>query len=215
MSKRNYHIINMDTWERKMHCSIFRNSFDPHYCVSFNLDITTFYHEVKKQGLPFSLTLIYEVAKCANQIENFRYRFKDGEVVLYDRIGTSFTHLGKGEDLFKQINVDMQDSLEKYISEAQMAISSQNVYFTAPPGNDVFIFSAIPWISFNNISHTYSGNKDGASPMFDWGKFIREENRIILPFSVQVHHSFVDGIHIGKFAELLQARLNQAINITY
>ncbi|MDM5124736.1 chloramphenicol acetyltransferase [Aeromonas encheleia] len=31
----------------------------------------------------------------------------------------------------------------------------------------------------------------------------------MLPFSVQVHHSFVDGIHIGRFLEKLQAALNE------
>lgn len=30
----------------------------------------------------------------------------------------------------------------------------------------------------------------------------------MLPFSVQVHHSFVDGIHIGKLADSLQNQLN-------
>ncbi|MEL7568599.1 MAG: CatA-like O-acetyltransferase [Dehalobacterium sp.] len=31
----------------------------------------------------------------------------------------------------------------------------------------------------------------------------------MLPFSVQVHHSFVDGIHIGKLANSLQNYLNR------
>ena len=30
----------------------------------------------------------------------------------------------------------------------------------------------------------------------------------MLPFSVQVHHSFVDGVHIGKLAEKLQQFLD-------
>ena len=30
----------------------------------------------------------------------------------------------------------------------------------------------------------------------------------MLPFSVQVHHSFVDGVHIGKLAENLQRYLD-------
>ena len=30
------------------------------------------------------------------------------------------------------------------------------------------------------------------------------ELKIRMPFSVQVHHSFADGLHIGQFAEKLQ-----------
>jgi chloramphenicol O-acetyltransferase type B len=31
---------------------------------------------------------------------------------------------------------------------------------------------------------------------------------MLLPFSVQVHHSFVDGLHVGKLADTLQAYLD-------
>lgn len=40
--------------------------------------------------------------------------------------------------------------------------------------------------------------------MIDWGKYFTRDNRVILPFSVQVHHSFVDGVHIGRLANVLQ-----------
>ncbi|WP_341467042.1 CatA-like O-acetyltransferase [Clostridium transplantifaecale] len=43
----------------------------------------------------------------------------------------------------------------------------------------------------------------------DWGKYFERDGRVILPFSVQAHHSFVDGIHIGKLIDLLQKYLNK------
>jgi len=84
----------------------------------------------------------------------------------------------------------------------------QKEYFTGPLGNDVFQFSPFPWVSYTHISHTNSGKKDNATPLFDWGKYFERDERWILPFSVQVHHSFVDGIHIGKLADSLQKYLN-------
>lgn len=62
--------------------------------------------------------------------------------------------------------------------------------------------------SRKNISHTNAGKKDNATPLFDWGRYEKRMKKIMLPFSVQVHHSFVDGVHIGKFAENLQLYLN-------
>lgn len=70
---------------------------------------------------------------------------------------------------------------------------------------DVFQFSAFPWVSFTHISHTDSGKKDNATPLFDWGKYYEKDGKILLPFSVQVHHSFVDGVHIGKLADKIAA----------
>jgi chloramphenicol O-acetyltransferase type B len=30
-----------------------------------------------------------------------------------------------------------------------------------------------------------------------------------MPFAVQVHHAFIDGIHIGKFADKLQRYMDE------
>ena len=121
----NYKIIDEKTWERAMHCMVFRNSIEPQFCVTFEADITNFKEKVKNQGLSFTMAMVYAVCKCANEIEEFRYRFLDGK-------------------------------------------------------------------------------KDIATPLFDWGKYYEKNGRIMIPISVQAHHSFVDGIHVGQFVNRLQ-----------
>ena len=149
------------------------------------------------------------ISTCANDIEEFRYRFVDGQIVLYDRINTSFTYMNKETELFKVVNVEMQDTLESYVAVATQKAINQKEYFTGPLGNDIFQFSPIPWVSYTHISHTNSGKKDNATPLFDWGKYFERDGKWILPLSVQVHHSFVDGIHIGKLVDSLQNYLNR------
>ena len=166
-----YQIIDEKTWERAIHCAIFRNSVEPAFCVTFEADITNFRRMVKEEGLSFTLAMVYAVCKCANHIEAFRYRFVDGQVVLYNKIDTAFTYLNKDTGLFKVVNVPMLDD--------------------------------------THISHTNSGKKDNATPLFDWGKYYEKDGRIIVPISVQAHHSFVDGLHIGRFVEELQRFLNK------
>ena len=203
-----YKIIDETNWKRALHCQIFRNSMEPSYCVTFELDITNFLEKVRAEKRSFTFSLIFIVSKCANNIEEFRYRFLDGKIVLYDRINTAFTYLDKDTELFKVVNVDMQDTLEQYNLVAARKVENQIDYFTGPLGNDVFQFSPMPWVTYTHISHTNSGKKDNATPLFDWGKYFDRDGKKILPFSVQVHHSFVDGIHIGKLADSLQNYLN-------
>lgn len=204
----NYQEIDMTTWKRAMHCAVFRNSVQPQYCVSFSLDITHFLQEVRAHQLSFTFALVYAASKCANEMEEFRYRFVDGKVVLFDRIDTSFTYLDNKTELFKVVNVAMQDNLRDYIQLAKSTVEQQKAYFTGPLETDIFQFSAMPWVSFTHISHTDSGKRDNATPLFDWGKYFLCDGRVLLPFSVQVHHSFVDGIHIGKLAARLQEFLD-------
>lgn len=203
-----YKVIDEATWKRALHCQVFRNSIEPCYCVTFELDITNFLSKIRALKYSFTFSLVFLVSKCANDIEEFRYRFLDNHIVLFNRINTAFTYLDKDSELFKVVTVEMQDTLEEYVAIAAQKAANQKEYFTGPLGNDVFQFSPMPWVTYTHISHTNSGKKDNATPLFDWGKYVERAGKIVLPFSVQVHHSFVDGIHIGKFADALQHYLD-------
>lgn len=204
----NFSVIDETNWKRAMHCMIFRNSIEPAFCVTMELDITNFLSKIKEEQYSFSMAMIYVVSKCANEIEEFRYRFVDEKVVLFDKIDTAFTYLNRETELFKVVNVPMKATMQEYVTEATKIAEEQKEYFTGPLGNDVFQFSPIPWISYTHISHTNLGKKDNATPLIDWGKYFERDGKILLPFSVQAHHSFVDGLHIGKLAEAVQNYLN-------
>ncbi len=203
-----YRTVDLSCWKRSVHCQVFRHAVQPRYCVGYDVDVTHFKSVVRERGLSFSLAFVFAVARCANAIEEFRYRFLDGEVVLYEAIDTSFTWLDRDTELFKFVSAPMRDSMEAYVRLASATARAQKEYFAGPPENDVFVFSALPWVSFTHVSHTDFGDGEKAQPMFDWGKYYERDGRLMLPFSVQVHHSFVDGIHIGKLATALQRYLD-------
>jgi len=98
--------VKVDTtnWERKLHCDIFRNYANPRYDISFNLDITNFYTKVKQHNWSFTLAMIYCITQCANEIEEFRYRFEANDVVLYHSLDVSFTYLNKETDFTSIFN---------------------------------------------------------------------------------------------------------------
>lgn len=199
-----YEVIDESTWERAMHCMVFRNSIEPAFCVTFEADVTEFKNKVKEEGLSFTLAMVYAVCKCANEVEALRYRFLDGKAVLYERIDTAFTYLNKETELFKVVNVPFIENLSEYVALATKTAEEQQEYFTGPLGNDVFQCSPMPWVTYTHISHTNSGKKDNATPLFDWGKYYEKDERVLIPISIQAHHSFVDGIHIGQFVDALQ-----------
>ena len=152
--------------------------------------------------------MIYVVSKCANEIEEFRYRFLNGVVVLFDKIDTAFTFLDNDTELFKVVNVKMTDTLDEYNALALNTVLSQKEYFTGPLGIDVFQFS--PFLGFPTLIFPIPfQEKRTIQRHFSIGESIFERNgRTILPFSIQAHHSFVDGIHIGKLANKLQEFLD-------
>jgi chloramphenicol O-acetyltransferase type B len=63
--------------------------------------------------------------------------------VLYESIDTSFTYLDKETELFKVVNVPMQDTIEKFVQLATVTAENQKEHFTGPGENDVYQFSAV------------------------------------------------------------------------
>ncbi len=37
-----YKVIDEKSWDRAMHCAVFRNSVEPAFCVTFEIEITSF-----------------------------------------------------------------------------------------------------------------------------------------------------------------------------
>ena len=148
----NYKIIDENKWKRAAHCAIFRNCIEPGFCVTFEVDVTNFQKKIKLQNLSFTLSMTYAICKCGNEIENFRYRFVDGAVVLFDKIDTAFTWLNMETELFKVVNVPLLDNLQNYVALARKIADTQSEYFIAPLGNDVFQCSAEGSPRFFNLS---------------------------------------------------------------
>ena len=66
-------VIDEKNWKRAMHCKVFRKCIESEFCVSLELDITHFLHKIREEKYSFTLSMIYLVSKCANEIEEFRY----------------------------------------------------------------------------------------------------------------------------------------------
>jgi chloramphenicol O-acetyltransferase type A len=205
--------INIDNWKRKEHFDFFYRADYPQYNICMNIVVTRFLAFVKQRNLSFYYAMIYAVTKVANDCENFRYRIRDGKVVLHDTIHPSFTDITSGseDDLFKMVTVEMKDSLTAFVDAAKETSTGQKTFFPLDTfiGRDDFVYiTSIPWISFTQLSHTISLNKDDAVPRISWGKYYHDGDNTLLPFSIQVHHALVDGVHVGKYVEQLQLFLD-------
>jgi len=199
----------MENWNRKEHFNFFHRMDYPQFNTCMNIDISKFYEYTKKENLSFYYATVHAVTKITNSIDNFRYRIRDGKVVEHDLIHPSFTDMNneKADDLFKMVTVDFRESMHEFVPYAKKQSLDQKNYFSLDKliGRDDLIYiTCIPWISFTHISHTITLNKNDAVPRISWGKYFKENRKILLPFSIQANHALIDGYHVGKFVEMLQ-----------
>lgn len=205
--------IDIDSWKRKEHFNFFYRMDYPQYNLCMNIDITSFLRFTREHNLSFYYAMIYAVMDVANQTENFRYRIREGKVVLHNCLHPSFTDnsIEPSDDLFKFVTVDMCDNLFDFVEQTKAISKYQTEYLPMDKviGRDDFIFiTCVPWISFTHLSHTITINRNDSVPKISWGKYFSEGDKVLMPFSVQVHHALADGYHVGKYVNDLQKYLD-------
>ncbi len=203
--------IDMENWKRREHFAFFHSLDYPQFNVCMNIDVTHFLDVVRRNQMSFYYSMIFAVTMVANSCENFRYRIRDGRVILHEKTHPSFTDITPGDDQFKIVTMDLTGDLPGFSDLAREASRSQTNYFPdaiSTRRDDLIYLTCLPWISFTGMSHTIRLNPDDAAPRISWGKYFRENDRILLPFSVQVNHALADGLHVGEFVNRLQTYLD-------
>ena len=91
-----------------------------------------------------------------------------------------------------------------------MARQGRDPGFAAHGGrHDLIYYSAIPWIRYTHFVRTIATLGVDSSPKMSWGKYLEQDGRTLVPFSVQVHHGLMDGFHVGKYYEEIQRSLDE------
>jgi chloramphenicol O-acetyltransferase type A len=199
--------IDVDTWDRKEYFTMYLGRDFPYINIGAHLDITNLVYFCKKNDLSSYLTMIFAAHSTAEGIENFRYRIKDGQPIINERMGVSFTHIPEGSELFIEVTVDFDDDLAVFhrIAREQMARQGTDPGFAVLRGrHDLIMYSAIPWIEYTHVVRTIARLGVDSNPKISWGKYFRQGKRILVPFSVQVHHGLMDGLHVGRYYEEIQ-----------
>jgi chloramphenicol O-acetyltransferase type A len=105
---------------------------------------------------------------------------------------------------------DYEANFKKFIDQAERAVSDVLLgdgAFRPDPRDDRIHFTTLPWLSFTSFSHARNWKREDSIPKIAFGKFIKEHGRTLLPFSVEVHHALMDGLHVGRYLTRLEEAL--------
>lgn len=203
-------IINIEQWNRRSAFEFFKHYDDPFFNITGPVDITEGYRRCKSEGRSFFLNSLYYATKAANEIEVFRYRLLDDQVVCYDMI-----HCGSAvlmpDNSFRYCYFDFLPDRVAFIREASSVIDREKEKPGLDPqhdAQDLLHFSVIPWISFTSFKHARRRVPGDTIPKIMFGKFYPQGDRLLLPFSVEVNHAMMDGYHVGLYFERFREIFN-------
>ncbi len=201
--------VQIEKWERRDHYHFFGGMDYPHFNICANLDLTVFDRFRRERGLPFFSPLLYLSIRAANRVKEFRYRIRGEKVVEHEQISPAITVLG-ADRTFGYATVEYDSAAEIFLQRATETISRAKANPTIVEDSrrdDVIYYTSIPWVSFTAVTHPISLPADSI-PRIAWGKYFTDGDRLLLPYSVQVHHALADGLHLGEHFNLLQSLLD-------
>jgi len=204
--------LDLDTWPRRELFEFYRDFDKPYFNICTRLEVTNLLNELHNHpGVSVALTYHYFALKAANEIEQFRYRLRNGKVLIHDVINGGTTLMLPNET-FTLVYFDYADTFAEFIGPAQRAIeeTKNDGAFRPRHQDDALIHcTTLPWVSFTSFSHARDWRREDSVPKISFGKFTQENGRTLMPFSVEVHHALVDGLHVGRYVARVEEMLAQ------
>jgi chloramphenicol O-acetyltransferase type A len=205
-------MLNIEEWKRKDQFNFFKDYDNPFFNICTEVDVTELYNFTKENEFSFFLTSLYATLKAANLIEEFRYRLKDDGVIVYDQIHAGSTFL-KEDNTFGFVYLTYKSSFNDFYKESENALvqmkQEENTLDPRSSEDDMIHYSVIPWISFLCISHPRKYKTTESIPKIVLGKYYEKQKQLLMPISIELHHSLADGLHVANYLNKLQEILDQ------
>ncbi|MFT3820370.1 MAG: CatA-like O-acetyltransferase [Rubrivivax sp.] len=150
--------------------------------------------------------------RAANELEPFRYRLDGPRVRVFDVVHGS-TAVLRDDDSIAFADLDWDRDFARFAQEAGARIRAvqrgERPFDATPERQDVLHFTTLPWLDFTSFSHARNWGRDDAVPKIAFGRLqAAADGRWRMAMAVEVHHALMDGLHVGRLVQLLQARLD-------
>ncbi|MDO4545053.1 MAG: CatA-like O-acetyltransferase [Bacillota bacterium] len=202
--------IDLQTWPRGQMFYYFSKMAPTGYSLTVNVDITELRQTLKEAGLKFFPAYLWLVTKNLNRQTEFKVAEKDGVLGFYDTLTPLYANFHEDDHTFSLMWTEYTDCFSKFY---QSYIDNQSTFGNihgvlcqpkTPPPTNAYTVSCIPWVDFTHFAiHSYE-NAPYYFPSVEAGKFIEQEGRILMPFSITCHHATTDGYHVKCFIKTLQ-----------
>lgn len=202
--------IDMKKWDRKEYFEHYYSDVPCTYSMTVKLDIT----KIIEKKMKLYPTMLYNLTTIVNRHREFRTAFNNkGELGIYNEMLPSYTIFHKDTETFSNIWTNYSPILEDFCKDYEndlQKFSNKKGFIGKPsiPQNN-FTVSMIPWTSFEGFNLNLNKGYDYLKPIFTMGKYYEDNEKIMLPLAIQVHHAVCDGFHVCRFIKELQDLINK------
>lgn len=214
------HIVDTDSWERRDNYLYFKDFANSWIAITSEVDCTAAYRRAKRESESFFLYYLYAILRAVNEVKEMRFRTDShGQVVWYDTVDVIAPIAVPGRT-FYTVRIPYEADFARFYEKARHIVThiphDGDPYGTdkaiAAAGDfDVFLLSATPNLYFTSVTYTQMAVGHPLDyPLMNAGKAVPRGDKLYMPIALSVNHAFVDGAHLTRFFEKVQAYLQEA-----
>lgn len=210
MSTPSRRVIDLADYPRADILRAFIDRQMPQFSVTCAVDVTALKQACVRTGASLFVASSHAVSCAVNAVAALRHRVVDGVLYEYTHTDPGYTVAREG-DLFSFCDGVHLDDFAAYSRETRtrMAAVQRAPDLSLGAKHHLFFISSVPWLAFTGFTHPYDPMYAHV-PVITLGKLNESAGRWQMPVAIQVHHGTVDGVHVARFFEHLEARCAQA-----
>ncbi|MGM7681345.1 type A chloramphenicol O-acetyltransferase [Cytobacillus sp. Hm23] len=207
-----FNLINRENWDR----ALYFNHYLSQKCtfsLTVNIDITKLLEQLCNKEINLYPAFIYIISKVVNSHEEFRTCFNvEGDFGYWEKALPKYTIFHSDNKSFSCIWTEFSNDFrvfhKNYNEDIKKYHDVKGLFSKPNEPKNSFPISSIPWVSFTGFSLNINDDNDFLLPIITSGKYFNQENKILLPVSIQMHHAVCDGYHASMFIDELQQLAN-------
>ena len=211
-----FRVVDVENWNRK---ELYEKFVKKPFVVTLNtnVDVTKLVSAAKHKKIKFSTCFVYAISRVVNKIENFRIGFNEkDEVGIFDVSSPKISVLKKGAEIYSSVVVDFEKDFLSFHNNYLLRMKEYEEYdgpgrYSNKNGRrDFFIVSYVPNIDFSSFVSVpiFYDVAESCVPFFCIGKWTKKFFKVKVPLSFRVSHLAVDGLHLGRFVDMLKAEIS-------
>ena len=202
--------IDIKTWNRRTNFKWFSTFTNPTFSFSVKVDVTDVLHYSKQTNTSFFANFLYLISRVNNELEPFRLRYIDDEVIEYDVIHPTFT-VKTADGGFNNAEFEYTSDYQQFYVRCRKAVEEKNKETLNPdtynePCYDKFYSSCLTSIAIEGMSQPLNYNDKNSLnvPRIFWDQYRVENGRYVMLVSFTVSHILMDGEDLAKALNLLK-----------
>lgn len=205
-------LIDLSTWPRREHFEHYRHAVPCTYSLTTEIDVTAFVRALKEHGRKTYVAQVWALATVVNRHPEFRLCLTSaGEPATWPVVHPAFTVFNAETETFACVWTPYEADFAAFHRSATETIdryrSATGLFPQGNPPANTFDVSSVPWTSFTGFTLHIRDGWEHMAPIFTLGRFTEQNDRMLLPLALQIHHAAADGFHaarlVNEFQELL------------